>query len=209
MKLSLKSNKLSVLMLKIFGSFFAKKLDHFSHHFFYSSAFLWGLLPCVWTNDLAYVRHTSEGARTVRDLGPIYSDLWDPFATVELHLLSVRCCGLLLSCLVSNVEHYITLAPYSYSYCWRWREKDISTPAPSSTPAPEVAVVGKIYIRGKKSTHNGMLCHSLGWSVIFISLQHFILPNLTYCPACKPKVRWIVIRASSQVGQNNLNCSIT
>ena len=29
---------------------------------FYSSAFLRGLLPCVQTNDLAYVRHISEGA---------------------------------------------------------------------------------------------------------------------------------------------------
>ena len=60
-------------------------------HFFYSSAFLRGLLLCVWTNDLAYVRHTSEGAQTVRDLGPIYSDLRDPFAAVELRLLSVKC----------------------------------------------------------------------------------------------------------------------
>ena len=38
-------------------------------HFFYSSAFLQGLLPCVQTNDLAYVRHASEGAKTFRDLG--------------------------------------------------------------------------------------------------------------------------------------------
>ena len=61
-----------------------KNYDLFYFLFFiYSSAFLWGLLPCVWTNDRAW---------TVRDLGPIYSDLWDPFATVELRLLSVRCC---------------------------------------------------------------------------------------------------------------------
>ena len=45
--------------------------------FFYSSAFLRGLLPCVRTNNLAYVCHTttSERARTVRDFGPIDSDL--------------------------------------------------------------------------------------------------------------------------------------
>ena len=57
-------------------------------HFFFS-AFLRGLLPCVRTNNSAYVRHTSEGARTVRDLRPIYSNLWDPFATVRLRLLSL------------------------------------------------------------------------------------------------------------------------
>ena len=56
----------------------------FRSPFFYSSAFLRGLLPCVRTNDLACVSHISEGAGTVRDLGPIYSDLRDPFATVEL-----------------------------------------------------------------------------------------------------------------------------
>ena len=66
------------------------------YYFIFSSAFLRGLLPYVQTNDLAYVRHTSEGALTVRDLGPIYSDLWDPFATVELRLLSVRCHHLLI-----------------------------------------------------------------------------------------------------------------
>ena len=66
-----------------------------------------GIAPCVQINDLAYVCHTSEGAWTVRDLGPIYSDLWDPFATVELRLLSVRCSRLHISRLVSNVEHYI------------------------------------------------------------------------------------------------------
>ena len=81
------------------------------HSNFFSSAFLRGLLPCVRTNNLAYVRHTSEGAWTVRDLGPIYSDLWDPFATVELCLLSVRCPRLLYFHLVSNVEHYILREP--------------------------------------------------------------------------------------------------
>ena len=50
-----------------------------------------------------------------------------------------------------------------------------------------------------------MLRHSLGRAVIFISLQHFILPYLTYCPACKqPEVRGIAIRAVSQVGQNKV-----
>ena len=34
---------------------------------------------------------------------------------------------------------------------------------------------------------NGMLRHSLGGAVIFISSQHFIWPYLTYCSACKPK----------------------
>ena len=42
---------------------------------------------------------------------------------------------------------------------------------------------------------NGMLRHSLGGAVIFISLQHFILPYLIYCPAFKPEVRGIAIRA--------------
>ena len=64
--------------------------------FFYSSAFLRELLPCVLTNELAFVCHTSEGARTVRDSGPIFSDLWDPFTTVELRLLSVWCRRLLI-----------------------------------------------------------------------------------------------------------------
>ena len=62
------------------------------------------MLPCVRTNDLAYVSHTSEGARTVRDLGPIYSD---SFATVELRPLSIRCRRLLISRRVSNAKHYI------------------------------------------------------------------------------------------------------
>ena len=66
---------------------------------FFSSAFLRRLLPCVRTNDLAYVRHTSEGARTVC-LGPIYSDLCDPFATLEMRLLSVRCRLFLFSHLI-------------------------------------------------------------------------------------------------------------
>ena len=30
---------------------------------------------------------------------------------------------------------------------------------------------------------NGMLRHLLGGAVVFISLQHFVLPDLTYCPA--------------------------
>ena len=51
---------------------------------------------------------------------------------------------------------------------------------------------------------NGMLRHSLGGAVICISLQHLILPYLTYCPACKPEVRGISIRAVSQVGQNKV-----
>ena len=79
--------------------------------FFFSSAFLRVLLPCVWTNDLAHVHHTSEGAQTVRDLGPNYSDLWDTFTTVGLHLLSVRCRHLLSSHLVWNVKHYILPEP--------------------------------------------------------------------------------------------------
>ena len=86
---------------------------------FFSSGFLRGLLPCVRsprTNDLAYVRHTSDGAQAVRDLGPIYSDWWDPFAQwncvfspldVAVFLFPVRCGRLLISRLVSNVEHYI------------------------------------------------------------------------------------------------------
>ena len=49
---------------------------------FSARPFLRGLLPCVRTNDLAYVCDSSEGAQTVRDLGPIYSNLRDPFATV-------------------------------------------------------------------------------------------------------------------------------
>ena len=40
-----------------------------------------------------------------------------------------------------------------------------------------------------------MLRHSLGGAVILISLQHFILPYLTYCLACKLEVREIAIRA--------------
>ena len=84
-----------------------KKSQEKKYFFIYSSAFLRGLLPCVRTNDLAYVSHTSEGARTVRYLGPIYLDLWDHFATVELHLLSIICRCLLISHLVLNVEHYI------------------------------------------------------------------------------------------------------
>ena len=51
---------------------------------------------------------------------------------------------------------------------------------------------------------NGMLHHSLGGAVIFISWQHFIFPSLTYCPACKPKIRGIAIRAVSQVRQNKV-----
>ena len=97
----------------------------FFYFFLNSSAFLPGLLPCVRTNDLAYVRHTSEGAWTVRDLGPIYSDLWDPFATVELRLLSVRCLRLLYSCLVSNVEHYIfcgRIVPFHARKFWAYVE---------------------------------------------------------------------------------------
>ena len=44
-----------------------------------------------------------------------------------------------------------------------------------------------------------------GGAVIFISLQHFILPFLTYCPACKPEVEGIAAtRAVSQVGQNKV-----
>ena len=55
-----------------------------------------------------------------------------------------------------------------------------------------------------KVEKNGMLRPSLGEAVIFISLQHFILPYLTYCPACKPEVPGIAIRAVSQVGQNKV-----
>ena len=49
-----------------------------------------------------------------------------------------------------------------------------------------------------------MLRPSLGGAVICISLQHFILPYLTYCPACKPEVQGIAIRAVSQVVQNKV-----
>ena len=42
---------------------------------------------------------------------------------------------------------------------------------------------------------NEMLRHSIGGAVIFIYLRHFILPYLTNCPACKPKVQGIAIRA--------------
>ena len=76
--------------------------------FFYSSVFLRGLLLCVRTNDLAHVCQTSEGAQTVRDLGPIYSD---PFATVELRLLSVRCRPIFLfpSCFrTSSIIFYVS-----------------------------------------------------------------------------------------------------
>ena len=44
---------------------------------------------------------------------------------------------------------------------------------------------------------NGMLRQSLGGAVIFISLQHF------FCPACKPEVQGIAIRAVGQVGLHN------
>ena len=48
--------------------------------------------------------------------------------------------------------------------------------------------------------NNGMLRPSLGGeAVIFISLQYFILPYLTYCPACNPSCR-----ALSQVWQNKV-----
>ena len=53
-------------------------------------------------------------------------------------------------------------------------------------------------------TTNGMVHHSLGGAVIFISLQPFILPYLTYCPACKPKARGFAIRAVRQVGENKV-----
>ena len=38
----------------------------------------------------------------------------------------------------------------------------------------------------------------------FISLLHFILPNLTHCPACKPEVRGIAKREVGQVGHNKV-----
>ena len=34
---------------------------------------------------------------------------------------------------------------------------------------------------------NGMLCHSLGWAVIFISLQHFIAPALDLMPCLQAR----------------------
>ena len=49
-----------------------------------------------------------------------------------------------------------------------------------------------------------MLRHALGGAVIFISLQHFILLYLTYCPALKPEIQGIAIRTVSQVGQNKV-----
>ena len=49
-----------------------------------------------------------------------------------------------------------------------------------------------------------MLSHSLGGAVIFISLQQFIFPYLTYCHACKPEVRGIAIWAVSLVRQNKV-----
>ena len=102
--LSIKVKNLSIhFKINWFYDFFYD----FFYFLFYSSAFLRGLLPCVRTKNLANVRYTREGARTVRDLGPIYSDSWDPFATVELRLLSIRCRRLLIPILFSNVEHYI------------------------------------------------------------------------------------------------------
>ena len=49
-----------------------------------------------------------------------------------------------------------------------------------------------------------MLRNSLRGEVIFLSLQHFILPYLTYCPTSKPEVQGIAKRAVSRVGQNKV-----
>ena len=71
------------------SNFFIKIMKHqnnyFIFYFFIFCLFLclppssswgllpWGLLSCVRTNSLAYVSHTSEGARTVRDLRPTFT----------------------------------------------------------------------------------------------------------------------------------------
>ena len=49
-----------------------------------------------------------------------------------------------------------------------------------------------------KPSFQGMLWHALGWEVNFLSLQHFILTNLSYCPACKPELARVAIKAVSQ-----------
>ena len=56
-----------------------------------------------------------------------------------------------------------------------------------------------------RQSYNGMLRHSLGGAVIFIPLRHFILPYLTYCPAGKPEVQGIAIRAVSFGGKALVN----
>ena len=38
-----------------------------------------------------------------------------------------------------------------------------------------------------------MLQHLFGGAVIFLSLQHFILPDLNYCPACKHEQAQVAI----------------
>ena len=43
-----------------------------------------------------------------------------------------------------------------------------------------------------------MLQHILGGAVMFLSLQHFISPDLNYCPPCKPE---LVMAATSAVIQ--------
>ena len=60
-------------------------------------------------------------------------------------------------------------------------------------------------------THHGCMevwnvTQRICWAVIFICLQHFILPYLNYFPACKPKAEGqeIAIRAVIEVGQNKM-----
>ena len=56
-----------------------------------------------------------------------------------------------------------------------------------------------------RQSFNGLLRHSLGGAVIFISLEHFILSYLTYWPVCNPEVRGITVRAVSFWGKALVN----
>ena len=61
-----------------------------------------------------------RGLKLSEILWPIYSYLWDFSATVELRLLSVRCCRLLYSRLVSNVKHYILHEQIFQFHAWKF-----------------------------------------------------------------------------------------
>ena len=52
--------------------------------------------PVSWPTTWLLFATPVRGLELSRDIGPIHSDLWDPFATVELHLLSIRCRRLLI-----------------------------------------------------------------------------------------------------------------